>query len=1568
MNRVMRIVNLWLVALTLVSCGGGGGSAVDNAVPTGSLTAVEISAAASSIAVGTDDQLQATAIYSDGTRQVVSANGTWTTSDAQIAAFTDANSTGLLHGVGVGTVAVAFTFQGLSGSTSVTVTSAAIESIQLSPANLNLAKGTAAQVTGTGVFSDGSKQDVTAKLSWLSDNPDIAVVDTVGHVVAKAVGSVVVHAAFGSIQSTVAVQVSNATLSALTVTPPTLSLPKGVSSHFTAMGIFSDGTSQDLTSSATWSSDNAAVASVVLTGASAGMVSTASDIGTAHISASIGSINSNLAVVNVTAATLQSIELTPSSASLAKGLTKQMLATGLFSDGSTSDVTAAVTWKSDNPAVATVSNAASSAGLATFLSPGLANVTATFQGIASGAASLQVTAASLVTIAITPSTTNVAAGQSQQYVAKGTFSDGSISDLTASVTWKSSDTAVATISSAAGSDGLAKSQAAGTTNITATLGSITSPAVLLRVSSATLSSISVTSPSASLAAGQQQQFQATGTFSDGSTSTLTNSVIWTSSSSAIATISNAPGSYGLVTSLSPGSVNVTASLGPIVSNAVTLNITSATLTSLLVSPASVTLAAGLTQQFRATGGFSDGSSSDMTNAVIWTSDNTAVATVSNAASSFGLVTTSISGATGTAHISAAKGSVNSTPATLNAVYAAFTVSVAVSGLSTGSSVTLSNGSDSLLLGNNTTSSFKTTVSPGGSYSVKVATQPQGQTCNVISGSGSGVSANVIVNVVCASFFATPSVLSGSNGAVLKWDIAGATNCTINGLSGNFGGASSVTVNPNTSTTYSLNCQGSAGNALPPVSTAVIVPTTAALTASPFGILGSSITLTWSSRNASGCHAIQTSNTNWISGQNTPAGTVSVPTPTGFQAGTVLTYSLQCTDPSGLALASATAQVEIADKPPLPDVCHVVYARLPLSSSDSSVNTVNSLHLASEVQSLGLSAVQLAALARSENLESDIETDGDGTTAQPGIQNLISDPACLGKAVELSASGSNFAFLINTLSFPDGVSLIVDGDVVVYATRDPSRYHANEISKTQNGWPSLLNFGSGGGLYGFGAIDGRAYTQVSACDSTAYPNGCPTWYQNLANYQADSQNPALLVLPYLVSARGVCCSKPLAGTFNILDVTLRNSPFWHIRVQDFKRAEVWGLKVSSPWNVANTDGIDFYDVDSGIIAYSSFSEGDDDIAIDSDGEINSPTRNVLIDHVTIYGRDGVAIGSHIGTTILGSTPNNVIVKGGIANVVVQDVNITSDPILTATTVMAQPFSSVGKAALPLTSGATRGLYFKIPSNPGPVSALVYNNICIQDINVPVYVGAYNSYFTTVSGVSSANGVVYNNVNVLDSGIPAAWYSPSSRITFEGMLQYPVSALITNSFTTSTDKMSVGANATVSGTFSAANQTTAVCGVDLSNRSNANSGLNTQAFPYLVADLYATQQLPVQGPAKNNLSIVTRQIGDTVTLRATVRPAMTQHTLNLSKSLWGVPLNAIASPPLRGTVTFYLVSNGQSVPLGSVVVGQSGWNAGSNTASLTLGPGLTGEFTAKYVDATDAASKNYQDYWFGALNIN
>lgn len=171
------------------------------------------------------------------------------------------------------------------------------------------------------------------------------------------------------------------------------------------------------------------------------------------------------------APTLSSIGVAPATASIPRGTTQQFTANGSYSDGSTRDLTASVTWSTSDGAVASID----ASGRATGANPGSATIRAA-DGSVTGSATLTVSAAQLASLAITPANATLGyLGATQQFRASGTYTDQTTADLTSSVTWISSDTGVATI----GADGFVVARAtSGSTILRAHSGAISASAAL----------------------------------------------------------------------------------------------------------------------------------------------------------------------------------------------------------------------------------------------------------------------------------------------------------------------------------------------------------------------------------------------------------------------------------------------------------------------------------------------------------------------------------------------------------------------------------------------------------------------------------------------------------------------------------------------------------------------------------------------------------------------------------------------------------------------------------------------------------------------------------------------------------------------------------------------------------------------------------------------------------------------------------------------------------------------------------------------------------------------------------
>jgi hypothetical protein len=344
----------------------------------------------------------------------------------------------------------------------------------------SVASGYTYGLTAIGIFSDGTGQDLTTQVTWASSDTAVATISnapgSAGVASTTEVGITTITATSGSISGGTTLAVTAAALMSILVTPFNVSLPQGVSRQFTATGLFSDNSTHNVTMQVTWSSSQPDTATVSNAAGSPGLV-VATALGTSIISATTASGITATSPVTVTAVALASIQVTPNNATVANGLTEQFTATGTYTDGSTQNLTSQVTWASSNTAAATVSNASGSNGLASTAGVGAATISATL-GNVSGSAAFNVSAAQLVSIQVTPGTPGIGNGLTEQFIATGTYTDNSQQYLTTQVTWASSNAAAATVSNAAGSNGLATSAGIGTTTLSATSGTVSASTVL----------------------------------------------------------------------------------------------------------------------------------------------------------------------------------------------------------------------------------------------------------------------------------------------------------------------------------------------------------------------------------------------------------------------------------------------------------------------------------------------------------------------------------------------------------------------------------------------------------------------------------------------------------------------------------------------------------------------------------------------------------------------------------------------------------------------------------------------------------------------------------------------------------------------------------------------------------------------------------------------------------------------------------------------------------------------------------------------------------------------------------
>lgn len=324
----------------------------------------------------------------------------------------------------------------------------------------------------------------------------------------------------------------------------------------------------------------------------------------------------------------------------------------------------------------------------------------------------------------------------------------------------------------------------------------------------------------------------------------------------------------------------------------------------------------------------------------------------------------------------------------------------------------------------------------------------------------------------------------------------------------------------------------------------------------------------------------------------------------------------------------------------------------------------------------------------------------------------------GKAVELTTSGTNNAFLIAPITIPTGVTLLVDAGVTVFGSRNPADYQSTAtgvetcgtVGTKGNGCNPLITASNttGAGVMGYGIVNGRGGDKLLVNGTTQ----TTSWWDiaNNANTANGAQNNPILL--YATKAPG----------FVLYKITLMNSPMFHVKYQNASGFTAWGIKIVAPYSSRNTDGIDPTDNVSNVtIANAYISDGDDNIALGATS--GNPVSNVTVNNLHTYSGHGVSIGSYT--------------AGGVSNVAVTNLN------------MAGNTSDTNAAGLKIKSAQDRG---------GLVNNVQYTNVCIQNERYPLQ---FNPTYNTNTGTSYPQ---YSNIGLHNVSITSL---NNSTYQFQGL---------------------------------------------------------------------------------------------------------------------------------------------------------------------------------------------------------
>lgn len=352
---------------------------------------------------------------------------------------------------------------------------------------------------------------------------------------------------------------------------------------------------------------------------------------------------------------------------------------------------------------------------------------------------------------------------------------------------------------------------------------------------------------------------------------------------------------------------------------------------------------------------------------------------------------------------------------------------------------------------------------------------------------------------------------------------------------------------------------------------------------------------------------------------------------------------------------------------------------------------------------------------------------------PRIQAALN--ACpAGEAVALAPSHGHNAFLVRPFTLPTGVTLIVRAGVTVYASRNPRDYDSGSshtcgtLQKHGDGCRPLITVRNtvGSGIMGFGTIDGRGYMPLLIHGK----NGPESWWQlawQAQKLHLDQNNPRLINMEH-------------ADRFTLYGIRLMNSPTFHVAIGNSANITVWGVKIVTPYDARNSDGIDPGVSTNVTITRSHISDGDDQIAV---GANNPPGAHYITVRDDWFGDGhGTSIGSYT--------------AGGVDHLLVDHVVFSGlQKDHNATIVHVKSSANRGGLVEDLTYRdiCAKNVYYPIWFDPfyfgfkGPGKHIPwYKNISVSNLHSvnpdQVIIQGYNSSFPTEV---SLNNVVINGIH-------------------------------------------------------------------------------------------------------------------------------------------------------------------------------------------------------------------------------
>lgn len=526
----------------------------------------------------------------------------WQSSDSAVATVDEA---GRIAGVESGTATIRAMIADQQRTISVTVNNSVLQRLEMTLFNEHLYTAMPTQGSAKAYFSDGRIVDVTYEGEWSSSNTNAASIDAGGFVTTKEAGESRIVLRYGVMEVSKVLLVDRVKPVALHAALEGVSIPEGYGYPMLYQAEFEDERNETVLYGMNWSvSDDAVLHVDPTTGRFIALES-----GSATVQAHLLDLNVSVDV-NVSAAPLESLQLRPDQLTLTPGSQAYIAAYGIFADALEFDVSEYVLWESQNPDVALVGIT----GFAEAKKEGQSQISASLLDFN---ASMQLFVSATDRIEIVPASLTLVEGSSEYLSAMLYFADGNSEIVTFTGAWSSGDDKVASVDA----DGLVRANGAGVTTVRIDYLGVSAS---VEVTVLKPLRVAITQSVPILVAGASEFFGATVYFADADETTATYSGVWSSDNPDVATVD----ADGNVTGVKTGSAKIEFTyLG--LSDHVVLNVVEVTLMEVILPYGGYNLSVGSSDYFGIRAVYKDTTSSVVTYAGVWSSDNPSVATVDN---------------------------------------------------------------------------------------------------------------------------------------------------------------------------------------------------------------------------------------------------------------------------------------------------------------------------------------------------------------------------------------------------------------------------------------------------------------------------------------------------------------------------------------------------------------------------------------------------------------------------------------------------------------------------------------------------------------------------------------------------------------------------------------------------------------------------------------------------------------------------------------------------------------------------------------------------------------------------